>query len=332
MKSIFLGTNTVFSVYNENSRLFLKENAELEPICYTKEDILSDPEKFSDTEFIFSTWGMPIFTEEEIHKTLPNLKCVFYGAGSVQTFARSFLNCGVKVFSAWAANAVPVAEYTVAQIILANKGFFLASKMTTDVSGRKAAASYFKTMPGNYTSNVGIIGAGMIGKLVIKMLKDYNLNIFVYDPFLSEVKAAELGAKKASLEAIFSSCQVISNHVANLPATVGMFNYELFSLMKDNAVFINTGRGAQVVEDDLIKLLEEKPGITAVLDVTMPEPPVENSKFYSLKNVVLTPHIAGSSGLEVQRMGEFMTDQFAKYINSLPCEYEVTLKMLETMA
>ena len=87
---------------------------------YKKEDVMQCPESFRDTEYIFSTWGMPVFTEEEIKEYLPGLRAVFYGAGSVQSFARPFLNCGVKVFSAWAANAVPVAEYTVAQIILAN--------------------------------------------------------------------------------------------------------------------------------------------------------------------------------------------------------------------
>ena len=88
---------------------------------YRKADVLAAPEKFADTEYIFSTWGMPSFTEEEIKTYLPALKAVFYGAGSVQGFARPFLHSGVKVFSAWAANAVPVAEYTVAQIILAGK-------------------------------------------------------------------------------------------------------------------------------------------------------------------------------------------------------------------
>jgi len=63
---------------------------------------------------------MPEFTEDEIKTYLPNLKAIFYGAGSVQSFARPFLNCGVRIFSAWAANAIPAAEFTVAQIILAN--------------------------------------------------------------------------------------------------------------------------------------------------------------------------------------------------------------------
>ena len=97
-------------------------------------------------------------------------------------------------------------------------------------------------------------------------------------------------------------------------------------------MFINTGRGAQVVEQDLIRALKEKPDRCAILDVTMPEPPEENSPLYTMDNVFLTPHIAGSSGNEVARMGKTMLEQFRKFISGQPCEYEVTLEMLKTMA
>lgn len=331
MKSIFLGSEKNLDIY-QNCLKTLKNEADLDAIVYSKNDVIASPEKFKNTEFIFSTWGMPVFTSEEIKEYFPSLKCVFYGAGSVQFFARPFLENGIKVFSAWGANAVPVAEYTVAQILLANKGYFLSSKMIKSPEARKKATEYAFRLPGNYDTKIGIIGAGMIGKMVIEMLKAYKLEVLVFDPFLSNEKAQNLGVKKASLEEIFKECQVISNHVANLPETVGMFTYDLFKLMKDNAVFINTGRGAQVVEDDLIKILTEKPFITAVLDVTYPEPPIEGSKLYDLENVILTPHIAGSLGNEVRRMGEYMCDQFIKYKNNEKYEYEVTLKMLETMA
>ena len=76
----------------------------------------------------FATWGMPALTKEEIARFLPRLKVVFYAAGTVQYFARPFLESGVRVFSAWAANAVPVAEYAFAQISLAAKGYFQAAK------------------------------------------------------------------------------------------------------------------------------------------------------------------------------------------------------------
>ena len=113
-------------VYSKESLDFLEKNG-FDGICYNKQDLIDHTERFSDTEYIFSTWGMPRLSETEIKEYLPSLKCVFYAAGSVQSFAAPFLNCNIRVFSAWAANAIPVAEYTVAQIILANKGFFRCS-------------------------------------------------------------------------------------------------------------------------------------------------------------------------------------------------------------
>jgi len=102
--------------------------------------------------------------------------------------------------------------------------------------------------------------------------------------------------------------------------------------MRENAVFINTGRGAQVVEDDLVRILNEREDLTALLDVTYPEPPIEGHPFYTLKNCYLTPHIAGSAGDEVARMGKYMLAECLTYLKGDICKYEVSMKMLETMA
>jgi phosphoglycerate dehydrogenase-like enzyme len=333
MKAIFLceESDNIFKVYDESTANALQKLIGIEKNIYTKSNILENPASFANVEFIFSTWGMPTFTEEEIKACLPSLKCVFYGAGTVQKFARPFLACGAKVFSAWAANAVPVAEMTVAQIILANKGYFLTNRLYHSL-GRDSAKQAFQKCNGNYGETVGIIGAGMIGKLVIKMLKAYNLKMLVFDPFLPDEKAAALGVKKCELAELFERSFVVSNHLANNAQTVGMLNYDLFSKMRENAVFINTGRGAQVVEADLVCVLRERPDLTALLDVTYPEPPAEGHPFYTLNNCLLTPHIAGSAGDEVARMGEYMLSEFEAYVSKTPTNYEVTLKMLETMA
>ena len=333
MKAIFLceKTDKIFGVYDADVMGELQKLTNIEKRICTKADVLRDPDLFSDVELVFSTWGMPEFTEEEIKACFPSLKCVFYGAGTVQSFARPFLSCGVKVFSAWAANAVPVAEMTVAQIVLANKGYFLTSRVYHG-QGRSPARKTFQKCNGNYGETVGIIGAGMVGRLVIQMLKQYKLNVLVFDPFLSDEKAAELGAEKCRLPELFERSFVVSNHLANNPQTVGMLNYALFSKMRENAVFINTGRGAQVVEDDLVRILHERTDLTALLDVTYPEPPVEGHPFYTLPNCLLTPHIAGSSGDEVARMGEYMLAECRGFLGGEACKYEVTAKMLETMA
>ncbi|MBR5446655.1 MAG: hydroxyacid dehydrogenase [Clostridia bacterium] len=297
----------------------------------TKEELLAHPDAGA-VQYLFSTWGMPHFTNDEIRNSLPAAEAVFYGAGSVQTFAREFLEEGVAVYSAWAANGVPVAEYTFAQIILAATGFF--GRLHVPGSGnawpnRPDSAGW----PGNYEIKVGIIGAGMIGKMVIERLHTLEkTEILVFDPFLSEEKAAELGVTKCNLAALFAQCDVISNHLANNPQTVGMLNAALFDTMKPHATFINTGRGAQVVEADMIKALQDVPTRCAVLDVTFPEPPVADSPLYTMSNVYLTPHIAGSLGNEVHRMAEYMAEEALSFDEGKLGRYSVTLKMLETMA
>lgn len=331
-KSILLSNSfeKLASVYSAEVLEKLESTAELDTTFRNKAMILADKASVADTEYIFSTWGMPVFDEAEIAACFPKLKAVFYAAGSVQEFARPFLNAHIKVFSAWAANAVPVAEYTAAQIVLGMKGFFAASRLCKH--SYKEAKACFTAYPGVYDETVSIIGAGMIGKMVIEKLKDLHLNVLVFDPFLPDEKAKELGVVKCALPELFEKSFVISNHLANNAQTKGMLDYRLFDRMRPNAVFLNTGRGAQVVEDDLVRVLTERPDITAVLDVTYPEPPVSGHPFYTLDNCVLTPHIAGSSGNEVHRMAEYMAKEFEKHENGQSSPYEVTLKMLETMS
>ena len=299
---------------------------------------INDPEKLEERKgdlekvhFIFSTWGMFSLSKKQIQSYFPNLKAVFYAAGSVQLFAKPFLECGVKVFSAYAANGVPVAEYTIAQMILAGKGYFQSERLYK-TKGNKEAHQYMRLMPGNYGEKIGILGAGMIGKLVIEGLKSFRYEILVFDPFLSDEKAKQLGVRKCGLKTIFRECLIISNHLANNEQTKGMMTYEHFSLMRSNAALINTGRGAQLVEADLVQALKEVPTRTAVLDVTDPEPVEAGHPFYEMHNVFLTPHIAGSIGDEVARMGQYMFEEWLALTSNKPCKYEVTMEMLDTMA
>jgi phosphoglycerate dehydrogenase-like enzyme len=332
MNAIFMTGNkkSCENVYTADTREKLSTMLTfLEPV-YSLDALESRADELKTVDFIFSTWGMFSLTKEQIAKYFTNLKAVFYGAGSVQYFARPFIESGIQVFSAWAANAVPVAEFTVAQIILANKGYFQRIHRTSNETWKNRSSGGYFT--GNYRNKVGLIGIGMIGSLVAEMLRPYKLDVLAFDPFLSDERAESLGVTKVSLETIFSECTVISNHLANNPQTVGMLNGKLFNLMKPNAAFINTGRGAQVVEDDLIAALEAEPNRIALLDVTMPEPPKPDSKLYRLDNVFLSPHIAGSIGNEVSRMGEYMFDEFVRLKNGEPTKWGVTLKMLETMA
>ena len=280
-------------------------------------------------EAAFSTWGFPQLTDAQLD-ALPNWKILFYGAGTVKAFAQPLLERGIRVVSAAHANGVFVAEYTLAQILLAQKGYFRTVRVADGMEKRRINAQ----IPpfGNYDSRIGLIGAGHIGRMVIDLLLHHRAKIMVYDPYLTEEGAQALGVQKATLEEIFASCEIVSNHAPNIPETVGMLTYDLFSRMQKGATFINTGRGATVNEPDMIRFLSERGDVCALLDVTWPEPPVAGSPLYTLPNVFLTPHIAGSIGREVMLMGELCLDEFARYKKGEPWLYEVTLEQLARLA
>jgi phosphoglycerate dehydrogenase-like enzyme len=335
MKGCFVAVENserIFYVFGGNRKEYFQDQLEICSETINRSNLERNKNFLKETEVMMCSWDMEIFNGEEIDKYFPNLKLVLYAAGSVQRFARPFLERGIKVVSSWGAMSIPVAEFTVGQIIHANKGLYMAMAKYKTESWEDSRALSTMSLPGTYDTKVGILGAGMIGSLVIKMLKNYSVDIMVYDPFMSDEKAVALGVKKYSLEEIFSQCQTISNHIANNAQTVGMLNYKLFSLMKDNAAFINTGRGAQVVEEDLLRALKEKPDRCAILDVTWPEPCPRDHEFWKMDNVFITPHIAGFAASEVWRMADYMLEELKRFKAGEKLQYEVTLQMLSTMA
>ena len=283
--------------------------------------------ELAETEAIFSTWGMPCLTEAQLD-ALPKLRAVFYAAGSVQGFARPLLERGITVVSAWLANGVPVAEFTLAQILLSAKGYFRnVAEYHTTHHFREAARG-----PGCYGETVALLGAGAVGREVIQLLKPFSLHLLVFDPFLSETAARELGVEKVGLDEAFSRGIVVSNHLANNPQTVGMLNAAHFAQLRPGATFINTGRGLTVVESELTDILRVRPDLTALLDVTWPEPAPPNSPLWELPNVRISTHLAGSTGNEVRRMADWCLDEFERWTQDKPLRSAVTLEMLETMA
>lgn len=319
-------------VYPEDLKEKIRDTGSLYPVPIGRHNFQKDEpaQALREAEYAFSTWGMPVFTEEEIRVSMPRLKAVLYGAGTVQAFARPFLANGIQVASAWVANGVPVAQYTLAQILLANKGFY--QSMALAKADREQAGRFSATFPGNYRVRIGLLGIGAIGTMVAELLMPFGFDVLAFDPFLSDEKADALRLRKTNLEEIFATCQTISNHLANLPATAGILKGDHFARMLPHATFINTGRGAQIVEAELARALSAVPTRTAVLDVTWPEPMASDNPLFSLPNVFLTPHIAGSSGLEVVRMGEWMVQEHARLLAGEPLRYGVTARMLETMA
>jgi phosphoglycerate dehydrogenase-like enzyme len=232
----------------------------------------------ADLEVIFATWGMMNFTAAQRAK-LPKLKVVSYAAGNVKAFAPSLIDHGIVLVSAWAINAIPPAEMCLSQVLLSLRGYFRFVRQYREMKTHDARR-YWR--PGVMDETIGLIGLGYIGTLLRKKLADYPLHVIAHDPFLTKERAAALDMTPVSLEDLFARSYVVSNHIPDLPTTRGVLTRKLFESMRDSATFINTGRGAQVLEADMIAVLKARPDLTALLDVTLPEPPPPDSELWRL--------------------------------------------------
>jgi phosphoglycerate dehydrogenase-like enzyme len=303
-----------------------------------KTEVVSIPDGFAnwresgealrEVELAFSGWGMPAMDADFLER-FPRLRHVFYGAGSVRRFyTAEALERGIGVSSAWRANAVPVAEYAQATILLSLKHFW------RQIRDCKEAREWRRspTIPGAFRTTVGLLSLGAIGRLVAGRLASHDLSVLAYDPFASEEDAADLGVELADLETVFRESEVISVHTPDLPTTKGLVSGDLLRSLKPGATLINSSRGAVIDEPALVEVLRERPDLQAILDVTATEPIGSESPLWDLPNLLLTPHIAGSMGGECARMGEYMVAELDRYLAGRPLEHTVTSGMLEVMA
>lgn len=270
--------------------------------------------------------------DEAFLEAFPSLRAVFYGAGSVRSFTTDALwERGIVVSSAYAANAVPVCEFTVAQIVLSAKHVWRLTRVTRQQCVFPPTAG--RVSAGMYGSTIGLISLGVIGRMVAERLKAYDVRVIAYDPVIDPLEAAQLGVELCSLEDVFRRSDVVSCHSPLLPQTTGMLRGEHFAAMKPNATFINTARGAIANEAEMIEVLRQRvDDLWALLDVTWPIPPEPDSALYALPNVMLTPHIAGSIGDECCRLGRTMVEEFQRYLAGEPLRYAICREQSLQMA
>lgn len=288
--------------------------------------------QLADVDVLSGSWGMLPLTPELL-TAAPKLRAVCYAAGSIKNFATdAAYDRGIVITSAWLANAVPVAEVSVALITLANKNWF-ACQDRIRAGGHEAFYDLKESPhPGNFGATVGLIGMGAIGRMVAERLQGFDLKMLAYDPHQPAERLEALGCEAVSdLVELAQRCDTVSLHAPNIPETEGMLDAAFFQAMQDGASFINTARGKLVVEDALVAELETG-RIKAMLDVTFPEPPEADHPFYRLPNCWLTPHRAGSSSNEVQRMGQYAVDNCVRILAGEEPLHAVSREMLATMA
>jgi phosphoglycerate dehydrogenase-like enzyme len=286
-------------------------------------------ELLAEAEIIVGHWGCPPLTSEVLARA-PRLRMLAYAAGTVKwQVTDAVWERDLVVTSAAAANALPVAEYTLAMILLANKGVLLFRERLRDPD------SNVPLMPrqvGNAGKLVGIVGASHVGRRVIDLLQPFDVSIALYDPYVDEMQAKALGAELfANLDELCAAVDVLSVHAPDIPATRGMIGGAQLARLRDGTTLINTARPALVDQDALLGELRTG-RIAAILDVTEPEPLPTEHELLSLPNVFVTPHVAGSIGAEVIRMSELAVQEVERYVAGEPPKHPVGQNDIDRIA
>ena len=278
-------------------------------------------------DVLLAHWGCPPLDAAAL-ALAPRLQLVAYAGGTVRFIVTDALwDRGVTVTTAAEANAVPVAEFTLATILLANKGAFVARERTrgTDLRVRRPRPV------GNVGKRVGLIGASRVGRKVIALLEPFALDVVVADPHLSAAEAELLGVTLVDLPTLLGTCEVVSVHAPELPSTHHLLGAPELALVQDGATVINTARGSLVDTEALVAELASG-RISAVLDVTDPEPLPPDHPLLSLPNAFVTPHVAGALGSELSRLTDVALEEVERHAGGLPPLHEVRRADMERIA
>ena len=278
-------------------------------------------------EVLLGHWGCPRLDADAL-TLAPRLQLVAYAAGTVKDVVSPELwDRGIQVSSAAAANAVPVAEFTLAAILFANKGVFASREWLRDPGVRIRRPK----VVGNYDKQVGIVGASHVGRAVIDRLAPFSLGIVVADPFLTEADADELGVRRVTLDELLRTSHVVSLHAPDVPATRHMIGAAQLAMLGDGTTLINTARG-RLVDTEALEAEVSTGRISAVLDVTDPEPLPRSSVLHQLPNVFLTPHLAGAQGSELGRLADLALDEVERFATGLPLRHPIRREDLDRIA
>lgn len=162
---------------------------------------------------------------------------------------------------------------------------------------------------------LGVIGFGHIARAVVRKLSGFKMRVIVADPFVDDSAMAELGAEKADFDTVLSEAQFLTVHVPLVESTRQLIGAREFGLMKPSAVFVNTSRGPVVDETALYEALSSGQIAAAAIDVTEKEPPNADNPLLQLPNIVVTPHIAAYSDIQLERLWRFSVDSVLDLAN-----------------
>jgi phosphoglycerate dehydrogenase-like enzyme len=282
----------------------------------------------AEVDVLLTGWGCPTLSDDVLDAA-PRLALVAHAAGTVRDFVdEGIFDRAIAVTSAGWANAVPVAEYALAAILFAGKGVFAARER---FRATREAPLLLDPPVGNYGQTVGVVGASTIGRLVIDRLRDHEVEILVYDPYLDDDEARRLGVERCDLVDLCRRSWVVSVHAPATGETRGLIGAEQLAAMPDGATLVNTARGS-VVDTPALEAELIAGRLWAVLDVTDPDPLPPASPLFDLPNVFATPHVAGSQGNELHRLADAAVAEIERFAHGEPPAHPVTREQYHLMS
>jgi phosphoglycerate dehydrogenase-like enzyme len=285
----------------------------------------------ADAEILVTGWGCPRL-DAQFLSLAPRLKLIAHAAGTVKHFiAPEIFAAGVTVCNAASANAIPVAEFTLAAILFSNKQVLHYRDFYRDKRETARWEDLSDPGVGNWRKTVGIVGCSRIGRRVIELLRPFDFTVIVHDPYVPKADAAQLGVEAVGLDELMQRSDVVSIHAPALDTTRHMIDAGRLARMHDGATLINTSRGSLIDQEALIAELRTG-RISAVLDVTTPDILPANSPLYELPNVLLTPHIAGALGGERERLGSLVVAEIERFVRGLPLAHAIAAETLHLQA
>ncbi|HHV97101.1 MAG TPA: hydroxyacid dehydrogenase [Clostridiaceae bacterium] len=278
-----------------------------------------------DCEIAIGTWGTP-GPSKKILDSCPSIKLWEHAAGTVKHFfTEDIKGRDIIIASCAPAIAKAVAEFTLGELIVGLRRIIQNYRLNKVEKKPKLENRLILN-----EATIGIIGLSRVGRAVLELLQPLRPRILVYDPYVSKEEVEKLGATKVdSLIELCEQSDAVTLHTPSTKETWKMMGEKEFKAMKDDAVFINTSRGACVDEAALIEELK-KGRLFAFLDVSDPEPAEMDSPLRKLPNVIYTSHIAGG-GPSIY-IGEQVISDIKAYLNGQSLEMQVTWDMLDRIA
>ncbi len=280
----------------------------------------------ADMDVCVTHWGCPQFSDQVLERA-NRLRLIAHAAGSVADLVTPRVyERGIKVCSANTIMAKYVAESVLAYILAGLKSL---PQQAHQVKVRQLwhIEGPIKSL---YGAKVGLVGLGTIGKFLLDLLLPFQVQVKVYDPYITTNSFAQYSnVELASLEDVLAWGEVISIHASLTKETRGMLNADRLKLIQDQALLVNTARGPIVDEPALVRELQNG-RINAVLDVFTTEPLPLDSPLRDLENVILFPHTAGNTDRGVE-MTYAMLEEIERFSKGEPLQYEIPFEKYNLM-